>query len=45
MPADASFVEPAVGGDHRTIMFESEREVDAIPKRHLIVERQIQCVS
>jgi hypothetical protein len=45
MPADATPKEPTVRGNERAIQCDRQRQVDAIPKRHLIVERQIQCAS
>jgi hypothetical protein len=33
MPAPAGPEEPAVGGENRTIAFQGEREINAIPQR------------
>ncbi len=45
MPARTTTKEPSIRGDHRTIMLGSQRQVYAVPKRHLIVERKLQSSS
>src|SRR5271170_5120540 len=41
MPRRVSPEQPAVGGDERAAVFESEREINGVPKRYLIVEGKI----
>src|ERR1700681_2740721 len=44
MPATAAIEEPAVCGDKRTIVFDGQSHVKAIPKRKLMMERELQRV-
>jgi hypothetical protein len=39
MPAAAAPEEAAIGGDKRTIIFNSERQINTIPDGKLIVKR------
>ena len=42
MPGRIASEQPPVRGDERTVLFDCERQVHAVPKRHLMVEGQVQ---
>jgi len=42
MPAPPGPKEPEIRGENRTIVFQGEREINAIPEGQLVLQRQIE---
>jgi hypothetical protein len=42
MSAPTGPEEPEVGGENRTIVFQGERQINAIPQGQLVLQRQIE---